>query len=153
MDDAINILVADDDPSTRRVLEMRLGMVGFVVTAVADGMQAVEAFRSLEPDVVVLDVMMPELDGFGVLERLRAVSDVPIILLTALGEVHERVTGLQLGADDYMVKPFSPKELEARIRCLLRRSRGSGSQGRSSTSSGQQGQVITMGELRIDLVR
>jgi OmpR family response regulator RpaB len=147
----LKVLVADDDFSTLRVLETRLAMQGFAVTAVSSGLQAVDSFRSVEPDVVVLDVMMPELDGFGVLERLRAVSDVPIILLTALGDVSDRVTGLQLGADDYMVKPFSPKELEARIRCLLRRSQRSDSA--ATSASVRHGQAITVGELRIDVVR
>lgn len=145
----LKVLIADDDPSTLRVLEMRLSMKGFAVTAVSDGLKAVDAFRVVDPDVVVLDVMMPELDGFGVVERLRAVSDVPIILLTALGDVSDRVTGLTLGADDYMVKPFSPKELEARIHCLLRRSQRAD----SNSNSHRTGHTIAIGELRIDLVR
>lgn len=145
------VLIADDDPSTRRVLETRLAMKGFAVTAVCDGLQAVDAFRLVEPHVVVLDVMMPELDGFGVVERMRAVSDVPIILLTSLGDISARVTGLQLGADDYMVKPFSPKELEARIHCLLRRSHRDDAS-RTGCSS-RPGQMVAVGELRIDLLR
>jgi two-component system, OmpR family, response regulator RpaB len=148
----LTVLIADDDPSTRRVLETRLAMKGFAVTAVCDGLQAVDAFRLVEPHVVVLDVMMPELDGFGVVERLRAVSDVPIILLTSLGDISARVTGLQLGADDYMVKPFSPKELEARIHCLLRRSHRRDAHSTGGPSS-RPGQMITVGELRIDLLR
>ncbi|MFZ9464032.1 MAG: response regulator, partial [Vulcanococcus sp.] len=115
------ILIADDDASIRRVLETRLVAHGHQVVVAADGAQALELFRGTEPDLVVLDVMMPELDGFAVVERIRAQSEVPIILLTALADVADRITGLQLGADDYMVKPFSPKELEARIRCVMRR--------------------------------
>ena len=80
-----------------------------------------DLFRNCEPDLVVLDVMMPKLDGYGVCQELRKESDVPIVMLTALGDVADRITGLELGADDYVVKPFSPKELEARIRCVLRR--------------------------------
>jgi len=147
----MKVLVADDDANTLRVLETRLAMQGFAVTAVGSGLQAVEAFRCVEPDVVVLDVMLPDLDGFGVVERLRAVSAVPIILLTALGDVSDRVTGLQLGADDYMVKPFSPKELEARIRCLLRRSHRHDSH--TAGSGLRLGPVISVGTLRIDVVR
>jgi OmpR family response regulator RpaB len=147
----IRILVADDDPSTLRVLEMRLAMRGFAVSTVSDGLAAIDAFRTMDPEVVVLDVMMPGLDGFGVVERIRAVSEVPIILLTALGDVSDRVTGLQLGADDYMVKPFSPKELEARIHCLLRRSpRRSDAVGNSIA---RPGAVLSVGDLRIDVVR
>ena len=117
----LKILVADDEDNIRRILETRLVMLGHEVTLAENGAQALEHFRASEPDVVVLDVMMPELDGFAVTERIRAQSEVPIILLTALGDVADRITGLQLGADDYMVKPFSPKELEARIRCVMRR--------------------------------
>ena len=117
----LKILIADDEANIRRILETRLTLFGHTVSSAENGAQALELFRSFEPDLVVLDVMMPELDGFAVVERIRAHSQVPIILLTALGDVADRVTGLQLGADDYMVKPFSPKELEARIRCVSRR--------------------------------
>ena len=140
----LKILIADDEANIRRILETRLAMQGHAVAAAKDGAEALELFRSVEPDVVVLDVMMPELDGFAVLERIRAQSEVPIILLTALGDVADRITGLQLGADDYMVKPFSPKELEARIRCVLRRV--DKDQAAGIPNSG----VIQVGELRID---
>jgi two-component system, OmpR family, response regulator RpaB len=115
------ILVVDDEASIRRILETRLSMIGYDVVTAADGEEAIETFRSAEPDLVVLDVMMPKLDGYGVCQELRKESDVPIIMLTALGDVADRITGLELGADDYVVKPFSPKELEARIRSVLRR--------------------------------
>ena len=144
----LKILVADDEASIRRILETRLRMQGHEVAAAEDGAQALEIFRGFEPDVVVLDVMMPVLDGFAVTERIRAQSEVPIILLTALGDVADRNTGLQLGADDYMVKPFSPKELEARIRCVLRRA----SQGvpGGAVIGGRASGVITLGDLRVD---
>ena len=144
----LKILVADDEASIRRILETRLRMQGHEVAAAEDGAQALEIFRGFEPDVVVLDVMMPVLDGFAVTERIRAQSEVPIILLTALGDVADRITGLQLGADDYMVKPFSPKELEARIRCVLRRA----SQGvpGGAVIGGRASGVITLGDLRVD---
>ena len=144
----LKILVADDEASIRRILETRLRMQGHEVAAAEDGAQALEIFRGFEPDVVVLDVMMPALDGFAVTERIRAQSEVPIILLTALGDVADRITGLQLGADDYMVKPFSPKELEARIRCVLRRA----SQGvpGGAVIGGRASGVITLGDLRVD---
>ncbi|MFZ9750315.1 MAG: response regulator, partial [Vulcanococcus sp.] len=110
IDRPLKVLVADDEENIRRILETRLVMLGHEVALAENGAQALEQFRGFDPDVVVLDVMMPELDGFAVTERIRAQSEVPIILLTALGDVADRITGLQLGADDYMVKPFSPKE-------------------------------------------
>jgi OmpR family response regulator RpaB len=115
------ILVVDDEASIRRILETRLSMIGYDVVTAADGEEALDTFRNTDPDLVVLDVMMPKLDGYGVCQELRKSSSVPVIMLTALGDVADRITGLELGADDYVVKPFSPKELEARIRCVLRR--------------------------------
>ena len=146
----LKILIADDEANIRRILETRLTMLGHEVFAAADGAQALELFRGREPDLVVLDVMMPELDGFAVLERIRAQSEVPVILLTALGDVADRITGLQLGADDYMVKPFSPKELEARIRCVLRRA----SQGGGVAQGGVHGSsILAIGDLSVDFNR
>ena len=110
------ILVADDEASIRRILETRLSMIGYQVVTACNGNEALQQFQNCEPDLVVLDVMMPKLDGYGVIQELRKDSDVPIVMLTALGDVADRITGLELGADDYVVKPFSPKELEARIR-------------------------------------
>lgn len=115
------ILVVDDDANIRRILATRLSMAGYLVSTAADGAQALTTFHQQAPDLIVLDVMMPELDGYDVCRTLRKESNVPIILLTALANVSDRITGLEAGADDYMVKPFSPKELESRIRCILRR--------------------------------
>jgi OmpR family response regulator RpaB len=115
------ILVVDDEASIRRILETRLSMIGYDVVTAGDGEEALAIFRASAPDLVVLDVMMPKLDGYGVCQELRKESDVPIIMLTALADVADRITGLELGADDYLVKPFSPKELESRIRSILRR--------------------------------
>ncbi|HJN37095.1 MAG TPA: response regulator, partial [Prochlorococcaceae cyanobacterium Fu_MAG_50] len=103
------ILVVDDEASIRRILDTRLSMIGYQVMTACDGNEALEIFRNTEPDLVVLDVMMPKLDGYGVCQELRKESDVPIVMLTALGDVADRITGLELGADDYVVKPFSPK--------------------------------------------
>ncbi|MDF5738643.1 MULTISPECIES: response regulator transcription factor RpaB [unclassified Nostoc] len=116
------ILVVDDEASIRRILQTRLEMIGYNVVQAKDGEEALSVFRRETFDLIVLDVMMPKLDGYGVCQELRKESDVPIIMLTALADVADRITGLELGADDYMTKPFSPKELEARIACLLRRS-------------------------------
>ena len=115
------ILIVDDETSIRRILETRLSMIGYEVVSASDGEEALVIFRKEYPNLVVLDVMMPKLDGYGVCQELRKESDVPIIMLTALGDVSDRITGLELGADDYVIKPFSPKELEARIRSVLRR--------------------------------
>ena len=139
----LKFLVADDEENIRRILETRLVMLGHEVTLAENGAQALEHFRASEPDVVVLDVMMPELDGFAVTERIRAQSEVPIILLTALGDVADRITGLQLGADDYMVKPLGTRELIARIRAVLRRSG-------ARTPAGPTDDLLEVGPLRID---
>ena len=115
------ILIVDDEVSIRRILETRLSIMGYQVYSVADGEEALIAFKREQPNLVILDLMMPKLDGYGVCQELRKDSDTPIIMLTALGDVSDRITGLELGADDYVIKPFSPKELEARIRSVLRR--------------------------------
>ncbi len=96
-------------------------MKGYTVLTAADGQEALDIFKDQAPDLLVLDIMMPNLSGYAVCKTLREDSAVPIIMLTALGDVADRITGLEMGADDYMVKPFSPKELEARIVCILRR--------------------------------
>jgi two-component system, OmpR family, response regulator RpaB len=137
------ILVVDDEASIRRILETRLSMIGYDVVTAADGEEALETFRETIPDLV-LDVMMPKLDGYGVCQELRKESDVPIIMLTALGDVADRITGLELGADDYVVKPFSPKELEARIRSVLRRVDKNNLNGIPSSG------VIQIGSIRVD---
>ncbi len=121
------ILVVDDEAAVRRILETRLSMVGYEVVTAANGREALEVFAREKPDLIVLDIMMPEADGYYVCQEVRKESDVAIVMLTALGDVADRITGLQMGADDYLVKPFSPKELEARIRTVLRRIRKPGS--------------------------
>ena len=116
------VLVAEDDRSVRESLVMALGLEGYDVEAVGDGEQALEAVMHQEPDVMVLDVMMPFVDGLTVCRRLRARGvKVPILMLTARHEVADRVSGLDAGADDYLVKPFALDELSARLRALLRR--------------------------------
>lgn len=117
------VLVVDDEPMVREVVTAYLERDGFEVTLAADGRSALESFDAASPDLVVLDVMLPEIDGFSVLTHLRKRTDVPVILLTARTEEADRVLGLELGADDYVVKPFSPRELAARVRSVLRRVR------------------------------
>jgi OmpR family response regulator RpaB len=147
--DRERILVVDDEASIRRILETRLKMVGYEVITAADGEEAVEAYQKHNPDLVILDVMMPKMDGYGVTREIRKTSETPIIILTALGDVSERITGLELGADDYVIKPFSPKELEARVKAVLRRVNA-----RDDLPGGKVTKnVITTGNIRIDTSR
>nr|ARO91204.1 transcription regulatory protein ompR [Flintiella sanguinaria] len=140
------ILIVDDEASIRRILETRLSIIGYEVVLAADGEEALLIFRKEQPNLVVLDLMMPKLDGYGVCQELRKESDVPIIMLTALGDVSDRITGLELGADDYVIKPFSPKELEARIRSVLRRVDKISSNNNLPNSG-----IINIGFLKVDV--
>jgi DNA-binding response OmpR family regulator len=115
------ILVVDDEERMVRFIRLNLEHDGFQVIEAFNGNQAINKARSNLPDLVLLDVMMPDLDGFEVLRVLREVSSVPVIMLTAKGEEEDRVRGLELGADDYVTKPFSPRELVSRVRAVLRR--------------------------------
>ena len=115
------ILAVDDEPRYLRLLEVNLAPDGYRVRSAGDGQQAVEAVAAEAPDLILLDVMMPVMDGFTACERIREFSTVPIIMLTAKGEERDRVRGLDAGADDYIVKPFSAQELLARVRAVLRR--------------------------------
>jgi two-component system alkaline phosphatase synthesis response regulator PhoP len=115
------ILIVDDESDLRTMLSSYLGAEGFDVAEAIDGNQALEQIDSIRPDLVVLDVGLPGIDGFEVLRRVRQVSDVPIIMLTAHAEEVDRIVGLTVGADDYVTKPFSPRELIARISAVLRR--------------------------------
>ncbi len=120
----MRILVVDDEPDVAEVIELTFSLQwpGSEVIAAADGESALKLFQAGSPDVIVLDVGLPGMSGFEVCRRLRAISDVPILMLTVRGEEMERLKGLELGADDYIVKPFSPLELVARTRAVLRRS-------------------------------
>jgi two-component system KDP operon response regulator KdpE len=115
------ILAVDDEPRMIRFVRMNLELEGFQVTEATSGIEALEKVRDELPDLVLLDVMMPEMDGYETLERLREISTVPVIMLTVKGEEEDRIRGLELGADDYVTKPFSPRELASRIRAVLRR--------------------------------
>ncbi len=121
--DRSSILIVDDDPEILRFLKTGLAFEGFSVDTAENGAQALEKVRHKEPDVVILDILMPGIDGIEVSKRLRQVSDVPILMLTAKDTVADRVAGLDAGADDYLAKPFAFEELLARIRALLRRRR------------------------------
>lgn len=117
------ILVVDDDPRMRELLVYVLGRAGFVVKEAADGREALTAAERLKPDLVLLDVLMPELDGISVCRQLRTRGNVPVVFLSSRGEDVDRMLGLDLGGDDYIAKPFHPGELVSRIRAVLRRTR------------------------------
>ncbi len=118
------ILVADDEPKISRLARDFLEKNGYRVTVAADGEAALASARREKPDLIILDLLLPQMDGREVCKILRRESDVPIIMLTALAEEIDQVTGLEIGADDYITKPFSPRALVARVRALLRRTRG-----------------------------
>jgi DNA-binding response OmpR family regulator len=117
------VLIVDDEQPIRELVRSYLAREGMAVSTADDGLSGLEAVRQLEPDVVVLDLMLPGLDGVEVCRRLRTFSDAYVMMLTARDEEVDRIVGLSIGADDYMVKPFSPRELVARVRALLRRPR------------------------------
>ena len=118
------VLVVDDDPTVAEVVAEYLRSAGFVVDRVADGFEAIEAEARISPDLIVLDRMLPGIDGIEACRRIRRTSATPIILLTALGSEDERIRGFEAGADDYLTKPFSPRELVLRVQSVLRRSLG-----------------------------
>ncbi|MFZ5821415.1 MAG: response regulator transcription factor [Chloroflexota bacterium] len=139
------ILIVDDEPRYLRLLEANLRTEGYEVATAQDGVQAIDVFSSQPIDLILLDIMMPRLDGFGACQRIREFSSVPIIMLTAKGEEQDRVRGLDLGADDYLIKPFSATELLARVRAVLRRSQ-------LPVESGQA-RFFSHDDLKIDFAR
>ena len=139
------ILVADDDAHIRDVVEFALAKAGYSVTPVADGAAAVESFDAAAPDLIVLDVGMPRMDGLDVCRQVRRSSDVPILFLSARDEEIDRVLGLEIGGDDYVTKPFSPRELVARVGTILRRT--------GERPADHDEEVAMHGLLRLDLAR
>jgi DNA-binding response OmpR family regulator len=139
------ILVVDDEPRYVRLMEANLVTEGYQVLKAYDGQTAVESVADKQPDLVLLDVMMPIINGFTACERIREFSNVPIIMVTAKGEEQDRVRGLDVGADDYIVKPFSATELLARVRAVLRRAQVSGSTFEQA--------IFNHSNLKIDLAR
>lgn len=120
----MKILVIDDDVKICEVIKLYLEKEGFEVVVAHNGMDGIAMFKNEMPDLVILDIMLPKKDGYEVCRELRKISNIPIIMLTAKGETFDKVLGLELGADDYIVKPFDPKELIARIKAVLRRTQG-----------------------------
>jgi len=143
--DTTKILVVEDEPSIAEVVTLYLQRAGYQVQAAADGKKAMSVLEKEIPDLVVLDLMLPEVDGLSLTRWLRERSDVPIIMLTARREEIDRITGLEMGADDYVVKPFSPQELVSRVRAVMRRIK------REDAPAGSE-KPLSFGELRIDPV-
>ena len=134
------ILIVDDETPIRTGIAENLKLIGYAVELAADGEEALERFDAMQPkpDLVILDVMMPKVDGFDVLREIRRVSSVPVIMLTAKGETSDKVSGLEMGADDYIVKPFEMKEVLARIHAVLRRTGQEEEQGDQKLSFDKQ---------------
>ena len=133
------ILVVDDETRIARMIRMNLEHDGYEVIEAYSGQQALDMVRSRMPNLVILDVMMPGLDGYETLQILREISQVPVIMLTAKGEEEDRIRGLELGADDYVTKPFSPRELMSRVKAVLRRTEGNAGGGSNETLSAGAG--------------
>src|SRR3989454_7898265 len=146
VNDRPHILVVEDDPTVSEVVARYLHRQGYRVEAVADGRLAVERPEASPPDLMVLDLMLPGLDGLEVLRRVRARAPVPVIILTARGDEDDRVMGLDLGADDYVGKPFSPRELTARVKSVLRRA-----EGHAGDSHLEEFRLLTAGDLVVDV--
>ncbi|HJR96308.1 MAG TPA: response regulator transcription factor [Actinomycetota bacterium] len=140
----VRVLLVDDEPMVREVLARYLEHDGYEVVTAGDGEQALERFDEHRPDLVLLDLMLPRIDGLEVFRRLRAVGDVPVIMITARGQETDRIVGLDLGADDYVAKPLSPREVVSRVRAVLRRAAPPDDDGPA---------VLVAGDLEIDLER
>jgi DNA-binding response OmpR family regulator len=141
----VKILLVDDEPLYLRLLKVNLESEGYDIISARNGEEALELVSQEIPNLIIMDVMMPKMDGIAACNRIRQFSNVPIILLTALGDEQDRVNGLNIGADDYVVKPFSATELVARVRAVLRRTQG---QKNSSES-----RIFTHGNLKIDIAK
>ena len=136
------ILVVDDEPNIREVVGLYLRRDGHAVVSAADGEEALELYQRTRPDLVVLDLMLPKVSGLEVCRRIQAERRVPLVMLTARGEEEDRIVGLGLGADDYVVKPFSPRELAARVEAVLRRT--------GEAARPADGSALVFGDLRLD---
>lgn len=145
------VLVVDDDINIVKLIKLYLEKEGYEVITSHNGREALELFKREKPSIIILDIMMPEMDGNQVCREIRKTSDVPVIMLTARGETFDKVLSLELGADDYMVKPFETKELVARIKAILRRSEAKGGSGSEESISFDKLEVsLTNYELKID---
>lgn len=140
------ILVVDDEPNVSELVSLYLTREGFEVEVAGDGRTALRLFDTVDPDLVVLDLLLPELDGWEVCRQIRTHSQTPIIMLTARTEDLDRILGLEMGADDYMPKPFNPRELVARVKAVLRRSR-------TTPTATENSQILHFPELEVDRER
>ena len=140
---AVSVLVVEDDRNIAELLQMYLEKEGYAVTLASDGGQGLAKFRAIKPDLVLLDLMMPVMDGWAVCRAIRAESQTPIIMLTAKGETEDKIQGLKTGADDYITKPFEMREVLARIEAVLRRT--------GSTTSEKQARCLSFDKLVIDM--
>ncbi len=138
------VLVVDDDINIVKLIKLYLEKEDYTVCTAANGVEALDVYKREDPSIIILDIMMPELDGNGVCREIRKTSEVPIIMLTAKGETFDKVLSLELGADDYIVKPFDPKELVARIKAILRRS--------ETKSDKAQDKIVQFDKLEVNLV-
>jgi len=145
------ILIVEDEPSLRETLSYNLSRLGYRVDTAVDGQSAIEAARRLIPDLIVLDIMLPILDGFEVCRILRQDMNVPIIMLTARDEEIDRVIGLEIGADDYLTKPFSMREFQARVKAQLRRVRLE--REKAASPSLDKNEILQFGDLTLDMTR
>lgn len=139
----MRILIVDDDPQIREVLTIALERGGFVVLRAGDGQAALRMAARDTPDLMILDIGLPEMDGLEVCRRLRATSDLPVLFLTARDDEVDRILGLEMGADDYVTKPFSPRELVARVRAILKRSK----------AAAPRAERLEVGRVMVDLAR
>ena len=142
-----SILVVDDEEMIRRLIAKYAAFEGHSVTEAGDGMSAVQMCREGQFDIVILDIMMPELDGFSACREIRKFSDVPIIMLSARGEEYDKINGFNLGVDDYVVKPFSPKELMLRVEAVMKRVRTQGKPSESASAN----EIVELGGLKANL--
>ena len=136
-----HILVVDDEDKIRDIIKKYANFEGYSVTEAANGMEAVEKCQNHKFDIIIMDLMMPELDGFSACREIRKTSDTPVIMLSARGEEYDRIHGFELGIDDYVIKPFSPRELMMRVDAIMKRSKG---------SMKQENEVFEQGSLAID---
>lgn len=142
-----NILVVDDEEMIRRLIAKYAAFEGHTVAEAGDGMEAVRLCREGKYDILIIDIMMPELDGFSACREIRKFSDIPIIMLSARGEEYDKINGFSLGVDDYVVKPFSPKELMLRVEAVMKRVRTSAKQ----TETASANEIVELGGLKADL--
>lgn len=142
-----NILVVDDEEMIRRLIAKYAAFEGHTVAEAGDGMEAVRLCREGKYDILIIDIMMPELDGFSACREIRKFSDIPIIMLSARGEEYDKINGFSLGVDDYVVKPFSPKELMLRVEAVMKRVRTQGKPSESASAN----EIVELGGLKADL--